>query len=352
MLNSKFSIKEVSIQNKDEFNHLASHPLQSWDWGLFRVKTGIEVVRLGIFENNKLTETAQLTIHPIPFSSFTIGYLPKGGIPSKEMLSKLVEVGKQHKCIFIKLEPNIEAVNNKFHPPAGESNFKYNLLPSPHPLFTKYTFRLDLTKTEEELLKNMHPKTRYNIKVARKHGVTVQEETCEEAFKTYLHLQSETTRRQKFFAHSQKYHRLMWETLAPEGIAHLFTAKYLQDQKEHTLVSWIVFLFNGILYYPYGGSSNLYKNVMASNLLMWEVIVWGKKNGAKLFDMWGSLGPNPDPKDPWYGFHRFKQGYGPNLIEFTGSFDLVIEPFIYRLYNLIHQLREVMLRIKSSLASR
>ena len=96
----------------------------------------------------------------------------------------------------------------------------------------------------------------------------------------------------------------------------------------------------------------MFKNVMASNLLMWEAICWGKKNGAKLFDMWGALGPNPDPSDPWFGFHRFKQGYGPVLTEFIGSFDLVIHPYYYRLYNLIHQLREIMLRIKSNLLSR
>ena len=54
-----------------------------------------------------------------------------------------------------------------------------------------------------------------------------------------------------------------------------------------------------------------------------------KNSGLKKFDMWGALGPNPDTKDPWYGFHRFKEGYGRKLIEFIGSYDFVINKKIY-----------------------
>ena len=55
--------------------------------------------------------------------------------------------------------------------------------------------------------------------------------------------------------------------------------------------------------------------------------------------MWGSLGPNPDTKDPWYGFHRFKQGYGAELVEFLGSFDLIVDPTLYKIYGLVDSVR-------------
>ena len=45
-----------------------------------------------------------------------------------------------------------------------------------------------------------------------------------------------------------------------------------------------------------------------------EVIRFGKAQNCKMFDMWGSLGPEPDKNDPWYGFHRFKKGYGGELL--------------------------------------
>src|SRR5437667_9040390 len=99
----------------------------------------------------------------------------------------------------------------------------------------------------------------------------------------------------------------MWETLKPKKIAHLFTAKY----KGQVLTAWVLFVFKDTLYYPYGASSSQHREVMASNLMMWKAIRFGKKLGLKKFDMWGSLGTNPDRNDPWFGFHSFKEKYGP-----------------------------------------
>ena len=42
-----------------------------------------------------------------------------------------------------------------------------------------------------------------------------------------------------------------------------------------------MFVYKNTLYYPYGASTNLYKETMASNLMMWEAIKFGKKLGLK-----------------------------------------------------------------------
>ena len=55
--------------------------------------------------------------------------------------------------------------------------------------------------------------------------------------------------------------------------------------------------------------------------------------------MWGSLGQDADPRDPWYGFHRFKQGFNPNLIEFVGSYDLILKPALYKIYTVADTIR-------------
>lgn len=89
--------------------------------------------------------------------------------------------------------------------------------------------------------------------------------------------------------------------------------------------------------------------MMAPYALFWTAIKWGKKLGCTNFDMWGTPGPNPSPKDPWYGFHHFKEGFGPKLVEYIGTFDLVIEPRWYQLYTLIDILRWKLLRLKSKL---
>lgn len=311
------------------------HPLQSLEWGKFREKTGIKVVRI----NN-----LQLTIHPLPYTKYTIGYLPKGLDIDKKMLDTLLEIGKKENCIFVQLEPNVEKINNK----------KYklkNLFPSSRPLFTKYTFILDLTKPEDELLKNMHSKTRYNTKLAEKKGVKIIEDNSNKAFEEYLRLTKETTQRQNFYAHSEKYHRLMWETLNPNVneqpdknklTAHLLTATYNKE----ILATWIIFILGDTLYYPYGASSTKHREVMASNLMMWETIKFGKKLGLKNFDMWGALGVNPDSKDPWYGFHKFKEGYGAKHVEFVGSYDYVLNKKLYFIYNILNNLRWIILKLK------
>ncbi|MGH7245419.1 MAG: lipid II:glycine glycyltransferase FemX [Candidatus Levyibacteriota bacterium] len=336
------TFQDITEKEKNNFNELAPHPLQSFQWGEFREKTGVQVIRKGLFTNNKLTTSFQLTIHPIPHTPFTIGYLPKGTLPTKEITDELFRIGKQHKCIFIQIEPNVVASSD-----AKNKLRSLGFIDSAHPLFTKYTFQLDLTKSEEELLKNMHPKTRYNIRVAQKHGVIVKEESSEEAFTAYIKLTQETTNRQGFFAHTPSYHKMMWESLRKNKNkddlhAHLFVARY----NNKPLTTWVVFVFHDTLYYPYGASSNENRETMSSNLMMWEVIKFGKKLGLKKFDMWGSLGEYPNAKDPWYGFHRFKQGYGPTLVEFVGSYDLVMNPFFYTLYKVTDKIRWLYLRLR------
>ena len=57
-------------------------------------------------------------------------------------------------------------------------------------------------------MKSFSSKTRYNIRLAGKKGVTVKEDNSDKAFERYLELTSETVSRQGFYAHTEKYHRL------------------------------------------------------------------------------------------------------------------------------------------------
>lgn len=327
-------IREVQASEKNAFNAVVTHPLQSFEWGEFREKTGLEVIRLGLFDGKTLNAGFQITLHPIPKLNYKIGYLPKCILPNLQVLQALKEVGKLNNCLFIKIEPNAKA---------GKDILLKNGCIYGRPLFTKYTFQLDLTQSEEILLAKMKPKTRYNLRLAQRKGVTITNNDSNASFEDYLKLTMETTKRQKFYAHDEKYHRNLFQVLKPTGMVHLLQACY----QNRVLVSWMVFNFNKVLYYPYGASTREDRKVMASNLMMWEAIRFGKKLGCQTFDLWGSLGPNPNPADPWYGFHRFKEGYSPKLIEFIGTYDLVINYKLYKLYNLIDSLRWQWLKLKS-----
>ena len=328
------------------FDLAAGHPLQSFTWGEFRKKTGVEVERIAGFEGSNLKSAIQVTFHPVPHTPFTVGYMPKGPMPDEQMLSVLEEIGKRHKALLIKLEPNVLAPVTS---PVGHKEI-ISFLEAHHcvpgrPLFTKYTFVLPLEGSEEELLANMRPKTRYNLKLAEKKDVRIVEDSTEAGLGDYLKLLFETTKRQGFYAHDEQYFKDMWQIMSSTGIAHIFKAVY--DGK--VLSAWIVFVFNKTLYYPYGASSREHKDLMANNLLMWEVIKFGKAQGCTSFDMWGSLGPDPNPKDPWYGFHRFKEGYGAQLMQSAGSFDLIINFQYYSLFRLLEDWRWKFLRLKSAL---
>ncbi len=298
----------------------SNHPLQSRQWGEFRKAWGNEVFP---------TKYGLITLHKIPFTPYKLGMFIKGPKPTQEMLSFLKKLAKEKNLIFIKLEPNVQKNSKTI------SLLKKNGCVPGKTLFTPTTFWIDLTKSEDELLKSFSSKTRYNIRLAQKHGVKVVEDNSPKAFEKYIDLTRETITRQGFYAHTEKYHRLMWKYLKG-SLAHLLTATY----KGKIITTWIVFAYKDFLYYPYGASSDEYKTVMANNLMMWESIRFGKNLGLRTFDLWG--------REEGKGFTRFKEGYNPTVIEFLGTWDLVTSPF-YWPYRVLDFLRWLLLRTKSKL---
>jgi lipid II:glycine glycyltransferase (peptidoglycan interpeptide bridge formation enzyme) len=298
---------------------IATHPLQTSAWAEFRSQWGNEILK---------TEYGILTVHKIPFTNLKLAIFEKGPSPTKQMLRDLVKIAKENKLIFIKLEPNQQ-----------KSEGLINLLKDfgavrGRRLFTPSTFCIDLTKSEEELLKGFHHKTRYNIRLAQRQGVEVVEDNSDKAFEKYLKLTFDTAKRQGFYAHTEKYHRLMWKHLREAGIAHLLTAVY----KKEILTTWILFEWKDFLYYPYGASSDKYREVMANNLMMWEVIRFGKKQNLTTFDLWG--------REEGKGFTKFKEGYNPKVVEFVGNWDLVINKPLYYLYQIAEKVRWFFLRLR------
>ncbi len=331
---------KIIDQKPDNYDILSRHPLQSWEWGEFRKSQGHKVVRFGLFEEKNLKEVFQLTLHKIPHTNFSIGYLPKSPLPTLEVLEKLKEISKDNNAIFIKLEPDVEH-NEKIEKQLIDLGLVHG-----KPLFTKYTSIIDLNKSEDELLNSFKSKTRYNIRLSEKHGVKIQEDNCDKAFEEYLNLVLETTKRQGFYAHDKKYHTEQWKILKSAGISHLLTATF----EGKILASFLLFKFNDVLYYPYGASTREQKELMAPTLLMWEAIKFGKSLGCKSFDLWGDTEPDPPPNHPYFGFHKFKEGFSPRLVEFVGTYDLVINQPLYYLYNLVDKIRWKILKLKSKLS--
>lgn len=337
-------IRAVREEERVHFNSVVTHPLQTWEWGEFRKQTGIQVERIGFFEESKLVKALQITFHPLPLIGKTLGYVPKSFMPDEEQLDILKQLGIKHNALFIKLEPDVsEPVGSPSgHEHIAEFLAQHNALPG-KPLFTKYTFKLDLTQPLEQIFNNLSSKTRYNVNLAEKKGVQIFENSTELGMEQYIEILEETTKRQGFYAHSPDYFRTLWKQLGNSGMLKIFNAVY----NDTVIVSWIMFIHNKVLYYPYGSSRALYREVMASNLMMWQMIKFGKESGCTTFDMWGALGPDPDEKDPWYGFHRFKKGYGATLMEFIGTYDLILNDPLYKLFTIVESIRWKWLKLQA-----
>lgn len=325
-------LSQVTTDSQKLYDSLVTHVVQSFEWGEFRQKIGLNLKRYIIELENGDLQAFQLTFHRVPFINKYFGYLPKGPPPSSELAEALKKIGQEQNCIAIKTEPNVLSSD-------AQSKIDRSFKISPKSLFTKHNFVLDLTQTEDEILQALHPKTRYNIKVAEKHGVWVEERTDSEGFEIYLKLYFDTTKRQSYHGHTPTYHQLAWETLSKSKMARVLIAFYKPDPKSQPipLSVWMLFNFKDTLYYPYGGSSTEYRSVQAPTLLAWEAIKLGKKLKLKTFDLWGALGPEADPNHPWQGFHRFKAGLGAKLVEYLGTYDIIFNPFLYSLFNLIER---------------
>lgn len=301
------------------------HIVQSKEWGEFKTKMGTPAVRAG---------DVQVTLHPVPFTNLKVGYCPRARAEDLD-LESLYDKGQENNCSHIKIDvPNTES-KFEISPPTEETGNTFEIRSSKS-TFATATFMLDLTLSEEELLKKMHPKTRYNINVAKRHGVVVQQT---DDLTLFLRLQKETAQRQNFHLHPDNYYRTLWNLLSPRDMAYTLVAQH----KGEGLASFLLLKYKDTFYYPYGGSTNLHKEVMANNLIMWEAILLGKALGCTQFDMWGAL-PNPvKTNSPWYGFHRFKEGYGGEHVEFPGAWDLVIKPLPYRAFKTVDRLRWALL---------
>ncbi len=319
---------------------VANHPLQSKEWAEFRKAWGNEVWE---------TQFGILTLHRITYTKFKIGMFIKGPAPTKVMLEWLKAEGLKQNIIFIKLEPNVAFGDNRMKNVASSMErikltkiLKENGCVLGKTLFTPTTFWIDLTRSEDEIFKSFSSKTRYNIRLAQKHGVQIIADDSDKAFGQYLELMRETVNRQGFYAHSEKYHRLMWDhlntslkTKNEKPIARLLTAIY----KGEIITAWIVFVYGDFLYYPYGASSEKYKNLMPSNLIMWEAIRYGRNLKLKTFDLWG--------REPGKGFTKFKEGYNPQVVEFLGTWDLVINKPLYKIYRSLENIRWKILRART-----
>jgi lipid II:glycine glycyltransferase (peptidoglycan interpeptide bridge formation enzyme) len=322
-------IKELNNQELDSFisKQKYSQFLQSSLWGDFQKELGNRIWQIGV-EEDGLEASALVIEKKLPFN-LTYLYMPRGPIISdqaedKDKFVKLLLKGVRD--ISIKTAKRQE-VFFRF-----ETLEKFDLenVNSVKSIQPANTLVLDLNKTEEELLAEMHQKTRYNIRLAKKKGVKIEKiEDKEKAMDIFRGLIKETSARDKFTPHSDGYYQKMLKAL--DKNVCLWVAKY----ENKVLAANIIVNFGDTVTYLHGASSSEQRNLMAPHLLQWEQIKWAKENSYQIYDFWGIS--DSDPR--WSGFTRFKKGFSGYEKEFPGTFDLVYNQRAYKVYNFIKKFR-------------
>lgn len=305
----------------------ASFP-QSWAWGDFQASRNKRVKRFFLVRAHDDVPilAAQMVYEKRRFSGYW--YAPRGpvfapGAETQRTMASFLHALKGDRpsgsSLFFRFEPMLER---------GMS-LPTDLVRA-HALNPASTILIDLTKSEEMLLKAMHEKTRYNIRLAERHGVTVRKGT-EKDLPTFLKLTEETAARDRFVSHAGDYLRATYEALAPKGLARLRLAEY----QGKTLAANMEITYGDTVTYLHGASSSESRNVMAPFALQWEAIRAAKAEGKSFYDLWGA---NPEAEDDfyykksWEGITRFKRGFGGMQKDLVGTFDLPLQPLFYRLF--------------------
>ncbi|MFH1610900.1 MAG: peptidoglycan bridge formation glycyltransferase FemA/FemB family protein [Patescibacteria group bacterium] len=337
-------IKQITDENfKDEWNNFVianSSPasfLQSWEWGSFRLeKLDEKVFRFGIYEDNKLISVA-LFIKRSLFKNKYYLNCPKGPIfKNKKILELLIQeikkIAEQKNIIFCRIAPpyknEIKGFDD-FKKPKLLTNLKE----------PENTLVLDLSKSEDELLKLMHQKTRYNIRLAEKKGVVIKQEKNVDVF---YNLIQETAERDKINIFDKKY----YQDLLNNNLNIIQLTAY---HEEDPLSSIIVVGYGDAATYFYGASSDEKRNLMPNYLIQWKAIQWAKENGYRHYDFWGiqreeTRNKKQETKD-WLGITKFKRGFvGKEIgqeINFMGTFDFVINKKWYNIFRIGKLIRNI-----------
>lgn len=302
------------------------HIYQSHEWGEFKAQWGWRPLRL-IFEHEGMRVAVQL-IGKSVLAVGTIYYCPKGpgvftggqaGKKSAEAVKvfskEIAELLPAHdsNSVLLKIEPEVEEgeidlKKNGYHKAKSDLQFKATII-------------VDISAPEDELLAGFKQKTRYNIRLAEKKGVTIERLPMDENGVDLMYrLMGATQDRAGFFLRRKEYFAGYWQQLWEANLAQFFVAKH----EGEVLAGVYATVFGHRGYYKDGGSFPIKRNLMAPYLLQWEAMRWAKSRGTTEYDM-VAVPPKSqldNPKHHQAGLYSFKRMFSENVTEFVGCYDL------------------------------
>ncbi|MEK7097346.1 MAG: peptidoglycan bridge formation glycyltransferase FemA/FemB family protein [Patescibacteria group bacterium] len=262
-----------------------THIEQSESWALFQEKVPYrgKVWKIG---------KSHVVRHKLP-RGFCWLSCDRGKLSEKNM-TRISKIAREEKAIFFRIEP---PQNFKFPKGFHEAHAHYQ---------PEETLVLDLSLSEDALLKQMKEKGRYNIRLAAKKNVTVKQSKDTGKFYKLL---AETTQRDKFHSHPKEYYENLLKTLSGADLKKGFAKMFLAEHENEVTAGIIVTFYKDTATYYFGASGDSKRNLMAPYLLQWEAILYAKNLGCRYYDFLG-IAPENSRSHPWAGVTEFKKKFG------------------------------------------
>jgi lipid II:glycine glycyltransferase (peptidoglycan interpeptide bridge formation enzyme) len=341
------------------------HVLQTWEWSQVKAKYGWDPMPF-IWSNKSfksdisdlsdkldlsdIDAAAMVLKRRIPIAGFAarlnILYIPKGPLMDwsdeslrERVLDDLQSFAKKQGAIFLKIDPDVvlgtgipgdedEVVDNGGQAVMSALKRRGWLFSSDQIQF-RNTVMLDLSQSEDEMLARMKQKTRYNVRLAGRKGVSVRVGKKDDLSMLYK-MYAETSVRDGFVIRDEDYYQTVWQSFM-ESDAPTCEPLIAEVDKE-PVAAIFVFYFAGRAYYLYGMSREIHREKMPNYLLQWEAMRRAKAAGYRVYDLWGA----PDEfneSDSMWGVFRFKQGLGGQVVRTLGAWDYAPRPFWYKMYS-------------------
>jgi lipid II:glycine glycyltransferase (peptidoglycan interpeptide bridge formation enzyme) len=327
----------------DQLNSLGGHLLQSWRWGAFKQKHGWNAHRLVINDPAGTVMAQVLYRFQGPVS---IGYIPRGPAFSGDpailwplLIAELDASARRNRCIatYIELDSPL-ALGGTFR--------QAGVVRGPDHFQPGRTVKVPLAE-DEVILKQMHQKTRYSVRLAQRRGVMIERHTCEQAaVDAFYGLMQDTAQRNEFGIHSREYYDDFLRIFGDDAV--LLFAKV---EEGALAASLIAARFGNEAVYMYGASSTRHRAHGAAFLLQFEAMRWAREHGCDTYDLWGI--PEHDPEsvksddqtsiagtrgDDWRGLYRFKTGFGGDIVSYPPMLErrhIPVLPWLARKLNVV-----------------
>ncbi|MFQ6101069.1 MAG: lipid II:glycine glycyltransferase FemX [Anaerolineae bacterium] len=327
--------------------HPDAHVLQTSAWGALKARFGWTGERVGLARDGGLVAGAQVLYRRLPAGMGCLAYVPKGPLVDwcdeeqmRVLLAALDRAARSQGAIALTIEPDLPDEH-----PHRERLRGLGFRPDPFSSIQPCrTLVVDISPDEDTILAAMKPKTRYNVRLAARKGVTVRK-ASEADLPAFHALMAATAARDRFGVHSPIYYEAAYRLFVPRGWARLLLAQV----EGEPVAALVVFALPPRAWYFYGASSNAHREKMPTYLLQWEAMRWAKSLGCTTYDLWGV--PDEDEqkleaeftqrRDGLWGVYRFKRGFGGRLVRSVGAWDRVYAPLRYWMLGIGYSIRNV-----------